>query len=201
MTGNTDISYSSSSEDFTKLEEAPKYRETPDLLNFDQCEANSKTKRANPLLRRRSTNYSDALELERHLPAAIANDLSVIEGRGTKPMNEQFFRRNLQEKSENLRDADAFYRYDCTQAGPKFDYAQGSDKDLDIASQSRSQPRSQPQLQAPVNTNGITFCSEGKKSDMSDQRSSQRPSLHQRSSSKFEDYKKDIYDRLHLFNE
>lgn len=201
MSGNTDSGYSSSSEDFTKLEEAPKYRETPDLLNFGSSETSDKTKRANPLLRRRSTNYSDALEIERRLPAAVANDLSIIEGRGTKPMNEQFFKRDLQEKSENLRDGDAFYRYDCAQAGPKFVSAQDSSRDLDLMSQSQSQPRSQPRSQRPVNTNGITFCGEGNKSDAVDQSSSQRPSLYQRSSSKFEDYKKDIYDRLHLFNE
>lgn len=193
MSNNNPIIHRSSSEDFTKLEVAPRYRETPDFSQQGSMSSDNDSKRVNPLLRRRSTNYSDALEMEGRLPRPVANDLNTVRSLDTKYMDVQDLKRNLQKQSEDLQNDESFYKLDKGEAGVRL-------VPLYVSSEELKQDTSAPRSEAPASTNGITFCRDHGDAAECESIHSQRPPLRERGSSVFEDYKKEVYDKLHLFS-
>ncbi|SCV04971.1 LANO_0G15654g1_1 [Lachancea nothofagi CBS 11611] len=189
-------------EDFSDINNAPEYRKTPEVVDLgahaglEQTGAGQteEANRVNPLLRRQSTNYSDALELERYLPDEIANNLNIVKGLNTKPMHHQLHKRDLQGKAENLHDDEAFYKYDNVEMGDKLVPVYATPR-----SPESSKPRSK--ISAPSEAPyGITFCDNKTQDHTLANELRPRPPLKERRSSLFEDYKKDMYNQQHLFS-
>ncbi|SCU91139.1 LAME_0E11408g1_1 [Lachancea meyersii CBS 8951] len=178
------------SEDFSEIECPPQYRVTPSPEQQDEWN------NVNPLPRRRSTNYSDALEMEHNLSAAVSKGLHVEKGSDSNPtQHHQSHKRGLQQKAAKLNEEETSYEY----GNIKFE-----NRDIPVITASHGFDRGQfhPQESPPRETPyGIVYF-DGKDQDQEQDQclpSVQRPPLNERRSSLFEDYKKDMYDKQHMF--
>ncbi|SCU99061.1 LADA_0H17326g1_1 [Lachancea dasiensis] len=187
-----------SSEDYSEIDNAPQFRPTPDVLGSNSWAnaENPKLAKQRPfIMRRRSTNYTDALERERNLPEAISNNLNIVKSLDTEFMDQQSNKHRLQEGSAQLQNEDSFFKYDNVETGPRLLPA-----DALVGTAKASTPRSQTSTPS-AGPYGITYCDGDKPrnhDEMCEEFPRGAPLMHRRSSL-LEDYKKDMYNKQHLF--
>lgn len=192
-----------SSVDFTNLEEPPKPLETPDLSALNLHNSSSNTASRNEFIpqvpRRRSTNYVDALQSElEHPPAAIEIRPETNRRDSSGSMNEQFTKHELQRGSTDLGNGEYYSKYNNVDMG---DHIHKDALDTTEKGRDRSEERRAGHLKKR-NPFGISFNNYHDKgrSDTEEPEYVSPPHIgRRRSSLVYEDFKKDIYNKLHLF--
>lgn len=186
------------SQDFTNIQEPPMAQETPDVSELNLQEDSQKP---TPFIRRRSTNYIDALEsqLRSKLGESQSERHRISGNNDTSTMNAQVIKHDMQRGSEDLGNSS---RYDYK--GVDLGYHLGSELSGGRRlpeNEDNSKPHGQNLFyKSKSNPCGISF---GKDEDIpiapDTQATASMPSLQQRRPSVYEDYKKDVYERMHLF--
>ncbi|CEP62223.1 Igd1p LALA0_S05e00628g [Lachancea lanzarotensis] len=176
---------SKSSEDYSEIDYPPQYRGTPD------SEQQERSKKNPPLLRRKSTNYSDALELEQNLPGAISKGLHLRKDpEGEYTQQREASKREMQRRAVNMDnddDDETIYEYG---------HIKWNDRDVPVISASHGHhtPHSHPNISTPPKSPyGIVYCDGDHQTEPESEFPFERPPLKERRSSLFEDQKEDTH--------
>ncbi|CAI1972042.1 hypothetical protein SEUBUCD646_0F00780 [Saccharomyces eubayanus] len=198
----TSASYARS-QDFLNIDEPPSAQETPSVSTFNLPGPTTPAPTAEkptPMLRRRSTNYMDALSsraqareressIGEHAPIPIpapvsessSGAVSAAERRGSGPMDFQNTIHNLQYQTTNDSD--------MSHAG------------VDMGDFISHTPASSGTSDQPIFKSSFLNNGSGNNTRIPRDAALQPDPPRRKSSFKYEDFKKDIYNKLHMFED
>ncbi|SCU98096.1 LAFA_0G15610g1_1 [Lachancea sp. 'fantastica'] len=170
------------SEDYSEIDCPPQYRVTP---NPEQQE---RLTNAPPLLRKKSTNYSDALELDQNLPSAMSKGLHLRkDSESEQTQQREASKHELQRRAVNPDNEDEETTYE-------YGNLKWNERDVPVIAASHGSKTGlvKPNVDSPPKSPyGIIYCDGEHEGAKKSEFPFERPPLKERRSSLFEDQREE----------